>query len=35
MTWHGAPELRVEAGRPVTLRVELKQGKLYGIEFAR
>lgn len=35
MTWHGTPEFGVEAGQPVTLRVELKQGKLYGIEFAR
>lgn len=33
VTWRGAPEIGLEVGQPVTLRVELKQGKLYGIEF--
>jgi len=33
VTWKQGNDLGVEEGRPVTLRVELKQAKLFGLEF--
>jgi hypothetical protein len=33
VTWRGGNALGVEAGQPVTLRVEMKQAKVYGLEF--
>lgn len=33
VTWNGAGDLGKDAGQPVTLRVELQQAKLYGLEF--
>jgi hypothetical protein len=33
VSWGDATDLGVADGRPVTLRVEMKQAKLYGLEF--
>src|SRR5205823_5105680 len=33
VSWNGGDDLGVAAGQPVTLRVEMKQAKVYGLEF--
>jgi hypothetical protein len=33
VTWSGGDDLGVDDGKPVTLRVEMKQAKVYGLEF--
>jgi hypothetical protein len=33
VTWKDAADLGAEPGRPVTLRVEMSQAKIYGLEF--
>jgi hypothetical protein len=33
VTWHGATDLGIDEGKPVTLRFELCQAKLFGLEF--
>ena len=33
VTWHSTTDLGIEEGKPVTLRFELYQAKLFGLEF--
>jgi hypothetical protein len=33
VTWKKQTDLGVQPGRPITLRIALKQAKLYGLEF--
>ncbi len=33
VTWKGGDDLGVGEGKPITLRIEMKQAKLYGLEF--
>jgi hypothetical protein len=33
VTWRGTPDLGIDPGQPVTLRIEMERAKIYGIEF--
>ena len=34
VTWRGSDEMGVGDGKPVTLRVEMQQARIYGLEFS-
>jgi hypothetical protein len=33
VSWKGSPDLGIEPGKPITLRIAMKQAKLFGLEF--